>query len=67
MKSIRRWLLGWLICGLGAACIVAGAGIFHLAQLESGELFDYANCVRWRCRCRSTSAHPMSPKDAAMI
>ncbi len=41
MKSIRRWLLGWLICGLGAACIVAGAGIFHLAQLEAAELFDY--------------------------
>ncbi|MDR5757151.1 ATP-binding protein [Caballeronia sp. LZ035] len=41
MTSIRRWLLGWLICGLGAACAIAGYGIFSLAQLEAGELFDY--------------------------
>lgn len=41
MNSIRRWLLGWLICGLAAACLLAGYGIFHMAQLEAGELFDY--------------------------
>jgi two-component system, OmpR family, sensor kinase len=41
MTSIRRWLLGWLICGLGAACLVAGYGIFHAARNEAGELFDY--------------------------
>ncbi|KMZ13901.1 Sensory histidine kinase QseC [Candidatus Burkholderia humilis] len=41
MTSIRRWLLGWLICGLGAACIAAGYGIFGTAHLEAGELFDY--------------------------
>ncbi|KMY86041.1 Sensory histidine kinase QseC [Candidatus Paraburkholderia calva] len=41
MTSIRRWLLGWLICGLGAACLVAGYGIFRAARAEVGELFDY--------------------------
>jgi two-component system, OmpR family, sensor kinase len=41
MTSIRRWLLGWLICGLGAACVVAGYGIFNTARMEAGELFDY--------------------------
>jgi two-component system, OmpR family, sensor kinase len=41
MTSIRRWLLGWLICGLGAACLVAGYGIFRAARAEAGELFDY--------------------------
>lgn len=41
MTSIRRWLLGWLIFGLAAACVVAGYGIFHSARHEAGELFDY--------------------------
>ena len=41
MTSIRRWLLGWLIFGLAAACLVAGFGIFHTARVEASELFDY--------------------------
>lgn len=41
MTSIRRWLLGWLFCGLGIACLIAGIGIFSTARLEAGELFDY--------------------------
>jgi len=41
MNSIRRWLLGWLICGLAVACLIAGYGIFRAARLEAGELFDY--------------------------
>lgn len=41
MTSIRRWLLGWLIAGLGAAVLTAGYGIFHTARLEASELFDY--------------------------
>ncbi len=41
MMSIRRWLLGWLIFGLAAACLIAGYGIFHSARHEAGELFDY--------------------------
>ena len=41
MTSIRRWLLGWLICGLGLACLAAGIGIFNTAREEAGELFDY--------------------------
>jgi two-component system, OmpR family, sensor kinase len=41
MTSIRRWLLGWLICGVGLACIAAGYGIFRMGQLEAAELFDY--------------------------
>ncbi|SAK82551.1 sensor kinase [Caballeronia arationis] len=41
MTSIRRWLLGWLIFGLAAACLVAGYGIFHTARAEASELFDY--------------------------
>ncbi|SAL61530.1 sensor kinase [Caballeronia arvi] len=41
MTSIRRWLLGWLICGLGIACLVAGFGIFNTVRIEAGELFDY--------------------------
>ncbi|SAK68568.1 sensor kinase [Caballeronia fortuita] len=41
MTSIRRWLLGWLIFGLGIACLIAGIGIFSTARLEAGELFDY--------------------------
>ncbi|SAL09502.1 ATP-binding protein [Caballeronia telluris] len=41
MTSIRRWLLGWLIFGLAAACLVAGYGIFHTARGEASELFDY--------------------------
>ncbi|WP_133646256.1 sensor histidine kinase [Paraburkholderia flava] len=41
MKSIRRWLLGWLIFGLAAASGIAAFGIFHTAQEEAGELFDY--------------------------
>ncbi|MDR5734954.1 ATP-binding protein [Caballeronia sp. LZ025] len=41
MNSIRRWLLGWLICGLALACLIAGYGIFRAARLEAGELFDY--------------------------
>jgi two-component system OmpR family sensor kinase len=41
MKSIRRWLLGWLIFGLAVASGVAGYGIFHTAREEASELFDY--------------------------
>lgn len=41
MKSIRRWLLGWLIVGLMATSLIAGGAIFHTARTESGELFDY--------------------------
>ncbi|CAG9264146.1 ATP-binding protein [Paraburkholderia unamae] len=41
MNSIRRRLLGWLICGFAAASVVAGIGIFHTAREEAGELFDY--------------------------
>ncbi|MDE1182004.1 ATP-binding protein [Paraburkholderia sp.] len=41
MTSIRRWLLGWLIFGLAAAALAAGFGIFHTAQEEAAELFDY--------------------------
>jgi two-component system, OmpR family, sensor kinase len=41
MTSIRRWLLGWLIFGLAAACLAAGYGIFSTARAEAGELFDY--------------------------
>ncbi|SAK68772.1 sensor kinase [Caballeronia hypogeia] len=41
MTSIRRWLLGWLICGLALACVAAGIGIFNTARVEAGELFDY--------------------------
>ncbi|SAK72893.1 sensor kinase [Caballeronia catudaia] len=41
MTSIRRWLLGWLICGLGIACLIAGIGIFNTVRVEAGELFDY--------------------------
>jgi two-component system OmpR family sensor kinase len=41
MTSIRRWLLGWLICGLAVACLAAGFGIFSTARIEAGELFDY--------------------------
>jgi two-component system, OmpR family, sensor kinase len=41
MKSIRRWLLGWLICGLAAASGIAALAIFHTAREEAGELFDY--------------------------
>jgi two-component system OmpR family sensor kinase len=41
MTSIRRRLLGWLICGFGAASAAAAYGIFHTARLEAGELFDY--------------------------
>src|SRR5258708_485455 len=41
MRSIRRWLLGWLIFGLAAASGVAGYGIFHTAREEASELFDY--------------------------
>jgi two-component system, OmpR family, sensor kinase len=41
MTSIRRWLLGSLICGLGIACLIAGIGSFSTARLEAGELFDY--------------------------
>ena len=41
MTSIRRWLLGWLICGLAAASSIAAFGIFHTAREEASELFDY--------------------------
>lgn len=41
MTSIRRWLLGWLICGLAAASAIAAFGIFHTAREEANELFDY--------------------------
>ena len=41
MRSIRRWLLGWLICGLAAASGIAAFGIFHTAREEASELFDY--------------------------
>lgn len=41
MRSIRRWLLGWLIFGMAAASGVAGYAIFHTARGEASELFDY--------------------------
>ncbi|MGI4859294.1 MAG: ATP-binding protein [Janthinobacterium lividum] len=41
MKSIHRWLMGWLILGLMVTSIVAGVAIFTTARNESGELFDY--------------------------
>ncbi|WGS52020.1 ATP-binding protein [Paraburkholderia sp. D15] len=41
MKSIRRWLLGWLICGLAVVSGIAAFGIFHTAREEANELFDY--------------------------
>lgn len=41
MRSIRRLLLGWLICGLAAASGMAAFAIFHTAREEAGELFDY--------------------------
>ncbi|TDV23841.1 two-component system OmpR family sensor kinase [Paraburkholderia caballeronis] len=41
MKSIRRWLLGWLIFGFAAMSAVAGLGIFQKAREEASELFDY--------------------------
>jgi two-component system OmpR family sensor kinase len=41
MISIRRWLLGWLICGLALVSTVAGYAIFHTARGEAAELFDY--------------------------
>ena len=41
MRSIRRWLLGWLIFGMAAAAAVAAFGIFHTAREEASELFDY--------------------------
>jgi two-component system OmpR family sensor kinase len=41
MRSIRRWLLGWLIFGMAAAAAVAAFGIFQTARQEAGELFDY--------------------------
>lgn len=41
MTSIRRWLLGWLFAGLGAAALIAAYGIFHTARSEASELFDY--------------------------
>jgi two-component system, OmpR family, sensor kinase len=41
MTTIRRRLLGWLICGFAAASAVAALGIFHTAREEAGELFDY--------------------------
>ncbi|MEM5293062.1 ATP-binding protein [Burkholderia sp. JPY481] len=41
MRSIRRWLLGWLIFGMAAASMVAAFAIFHTARREASELFDY--------------------------
>ncbi|HEY1609325.1 MAG TPA: ATP-binding protein [Paraburkholderia sp.] len=41
MKSIRRWLLGWLILGFAVTSTVAALGIFQKAREEAGELFDY--------------------------
>ncbi|HTH60548.1 MAG TPA: ATP-binding protein [Paraburkholderia sp.] len=41
MRSIRSWLLGWLIFGFAATSVVAGFGIVHKAREEAGELFDY--------------------------
>ncbi|MFT4070110.1 ATP-binding protein [Paraburkholderia sp.] len=41
MRSIRRWLLGWLIFGMAAALGIAGYATFHTARREASELFDY--------------------------
>ncbi|MCC8404834.1 two-component sensor histidine kinase [Paraburkholderia sp. MMS20-SJTN17] len=41
MKSIRRWLLGWLIFGMAATSVVAAYAIFNTARREASELFDY--------------------------
>ena len=40
-RSIRSWLVGWLVFGVIAVGVIAGAAIFHTAQEEAGELFDY--------------------------
>ncbi|CAM2154336.1 histidine kinase [Pararobbsia alpina] len=41
MHSIRRWLVGWLLCGVIAVCAIAGYAIFRTANSEAAELFDY--------------------------
>jgi len=41
LRSIRRWLLGWLIVGFAVMSSVAAFGIFQKSREEAGELFDY--------------------------
>lgn len=41
MSSIRRKLLGGLICGFAVASAVSAFAIFHTARREASELFDY--------------------------
>ncbi|MFP6561907.1 ATP-binding protein [Paraburkholderia sp. B3] len=41
MSSIRRKLLGGLICGFAVASAISAFGIFHTARKEASELFDY--------------------------
>lgn len=41
MRSMKRWLLAWLICGFAAVSAMAGYLIFRTATIEAGELFDY--------------------------
>lgn len=41
MRSISRWLLGWLSAVLLVSAVVAGLGIFQKAREEASELFDY--------------------------
>jgi two-component system, OmpR family, sensor kinase len=40
-RSIRRWLLGWLIGGLLAAVVMAATGLYLQVRHEANELFDY--------------------------
>ena len=41
MKSIRRELLLWLLCGLLLAVAAAGVRIYYQTLAEANELFDY--------------------------
>jgi two-component system OmpR family sensor kinase len=41
MTSIKRQLLGSLICGFAAVLAIAGYGVFRMAREEASELFDY--------------------------
>ncbi len=64
MTSIRRWLVGWLVCGFAAASGIAAYAIFHTAHEEASELFDYelhAVAVSLPPNIAATSALTQSP------
>jgi two-component system OmpR family sensor kinase len=64
MTSIRRRLVGWLICGFAAASAIAGYAIFRTAHEEASELFDYelhAVAVSLPPNLAATSALTQSP------